>query len=120
MRTIILFIFGSMLCAGQSFGGDSSFTWDSSKRLLISQSFLASSQVADAISSRGLEELNPVLGRGPFGTRQETIKGVAVAAVLLTEWSLRKHPQLIRGFTWMNYAVGGMTWGVAAHNWSLK
>lgn len=146
MMKAIAFLFASLLCAGQcetysgqsvscaSLRGDIDMTtlpgshewiYQQIKKqhpewFYVSCSFLLSSSVADTLSSRGLYELNPILGRGPFNTRQETIKGVAVAAVLLTEWSLRKHPALRRGFTWMNYAVGGITWGVAAHNWSER
>lgn len=132
MKMITLMIAAlPLLCAGQSHpSGPCSVSkdkpviaadgtvWGCMPRwpFVASVAFLASSQAADILSSRGQYELNPILGRGPFGTRQETIKAGAVAAVLLTEWSLRKHPALRRGFTWMNYVVGGVTFGVAAHN----
>ncbi len=93
---------------------------DGGKPWIASAAFLASSQLTDTLSSRGLYEKNPILGRGPFGTRQETIKAGAIAAVLLTEWSLRKHPALRRGFMWANYLSGGVTFAVAAHNFSER
>ena len=89
--------------------------------LIASQSFLAASQSADAISSRGLIETNPLLGRGPFGARQESIKGVATVGVIIAEWLIvRRWPGTARGFTWANYLTGAATFGVAGRTWGLR
>ena len=91
------------------------------KPLIASQSLLAASQAADAVSSRGLIETNPLLGRGPFGARQESIKGVATVGVIIAEWLIvRRWPGTARGFTWANYLTGAATFGVAGRNWGLR
>ena len=119
MKLIILLAMAG-IAAGQAFGGDAGWT-GSNKPFLYSAAFLASSQLTDALSSRNRDELNPILGRSSFGARQETIKASALGAVLLAEWLIvRHHPEWRRGFTWANYLSGGVTFAVAAHNYSER
>lgn len=86
-----------------------------------SVAFLASAETSDALSSRGLYERNPILGRSAFGARQELIKGGLIGALVVSEWLIvRHHPSMRKGLTVANYAVGGVTFGVAAYNWRMK
>ena len=145
MKLIILLAMAG-IAAGQAFGGDPHWhpsgpcslskdkdiiasdgsAWHCAdqwnrKPFLYSAAFLASSQLTDALSSRNRDELNPILGRSPFGARQETIKASALGAVLLAEWLIvRHHPEWRRGFMWANYLSGGVTFAVAAHNYSER
>lgn len=87
----------------------------------ISAIFFTGASAMDAVSSRGQYELNPALGRGPFGARQEAVKGIAVGGILLTEYLvLRKHPETRRSWVYVNYAAGAATAGAAIHNWRQK
>lgn len=82
-----------------------------------SAAFLASAEVADAMSSRGLYELNPILGNGQFGARQASIKGIVSGGLILSEWLiLRHHPQYRKTFERVNWIGGSVTYGVAARN----
>lgn len=86
-----------------------------------SAAFFAASQGADIASSRGMYELNPLLGEGRFGAKQMTIKLSLSAALLASEWLiLRKHTAWRKTFTALNYVAGGATFGVAARNWGQK
>lgn len=144
MKLAIL-AFSALLCAGQAWGekGKCIQWYDchtdasgfggckgrlvpckphvSNRQFVYSQAFLASSAAADIASSRGLYELNPALGRGPFSARQEAIKISGIAALIGAEFLfVRRWPSMRRGFTIANYVMGGATFGAAAHNWSIK
>lgn len=74
----------------------------------------------DVLSSRGLYELNPVLGRGPFGGRQASISLGVTAAVLLIQGPIvRKWPHTRRALTITNWIVSGVRVGVAVRNWGI-
>lgn len=110
------------LCAVACFGqGQVDSIWISAHPYpawAASVAFLAVAETADIASSRGSYELNPVLGRGPFGARQASIKAGIVGGVILAEWLiLRRHPDSSRAFKWANYIAGGVTVGVAIRNW---
>lgn len=84
-----------------------------------SQIAVAAATTADILSSRGLYERNPVLGRGAFTLRNQGAKVIATtaAALLLQEFLVRKFPQTRRAFTFINFGATGMHAGAAAHNW---
>ena len=85
----------------------------------ISVAFLVGAQAMDAVSSRGLVELNPVLGRGQFGTRQVAVKSGIASAMILTELLfVRRHPETRRSWTWVNYGTGIALSSFAVSNWS--
>jgi hypothetical protein len=81
------------------------------------------SQVLDATSSYGMRELNPVLAGsgGRFGMQSTTIKLGVTGALLGVEYLIvRAHPGSARVFTKLNWAVAAVTFGLAAHNYSIK
>lgn len=87
----------------------------------VSVSFVMGAQVLDAASSRGAYELNPLLGRGPFGSRQVMTKGAIVGSLILSEWLvMRKRPETRRAWAYTNYAIAGATTGIAVRNWRIR
>lgn len=86
-----------------------------------SQAAFVAGATADLVTSRGLVEGNPVLGRGPFGARQAGIKiGITGGALVAQYFVTRRHPERERFYTWANFVAAGAWAGVAAHNQSLK
>ena len=85
----------------------------------ISVGFVIGTSALDAISSRGMVEQNPLMGRGPFGARQEAMKGATVGALIAGEYLfLRKHPSMTKAATAANWVYGGTTMILGpAHNW---
>lgn len=84
---------------------------------------LAAAQVADAASSWRLQERNPLLrsGSGEFGYKGAAIKGATAAGMLLLEARfIRRHPDLARPFTVLNFVAAGVTSGIAVRNWRLR
>jgi hypothetical protein len=78
---------------------------------------VAAATAADISSSVGRYELNPVLGRGPFGGRQIGIKlGIAGGAMLVESLIVRRHPECGKAFAYGNLAHGAVTGAVAASN----
>lgn len=88
------------------------------KPLLASQAFMVSASVTDVVSSRGLYENNPILGRGPFGTRQAAVSlGITGLAVAVEYPLVRKFPKSKRTLEILNYGIGAIHIGAAIHNW---
>lgn len=83
----------------------------------LSLGALTGANAADAISSRGAIEANPILGQGPFGARQCTIKFGVVAAIVGTELLLPRHRRLAAV---MNYAGAGAAGAAAARNIAIR
>jgi hypothetical protein len=118
----------AILSAALLFGGESAIVTSprfeetrrpSRKMWLASVALLAAASVADAASSWGRPELNPVLrsANGRFGGRAVGIKCGLVGATLTMEWLLgRNRPQADRPFAWMNFAAGAGTAAAALHN----
>lgn len=80
---------------------------------------LASAAAIDLHSSRDLYELNPVLGRGPFGARQAAVKVSITAGLLASEYLvIRKWPSTERAWRWVNWIGAGATVGVATSNYT--
>ena len=83
---------------------------------------LVAANALDIDSSRGLSERNALLSaNGQFSPgRAIPIKAAVVVGVLLAEWLLmRKHPEAGRRLAKINFAVSGVTLGVATHNYLL-
>ena len=91
-------------------------------RLWASQLALVAANAADAHSSFGHPEANPLL-RGPdgeFGARGALIKVAALTCLLVTEHLVtRKHPSTRRAFLWINWAGAGGAAAVAARNYHV-
>jgi hypothetical protein len=106
----LLVLFGAMLSAENGDRGR--------KRLWKwSVAVLATANAADAISSAGRYELNPVLGMGPFGARAMGIKiGISTATVGVQYLILRRHPEAARKAAIWNFGMAGLTGGIAARN----
>lgn len=74
----------------------------------VSEAALAAGNGADAYSSLGRYESNPVLGRGQFGGGQIAIKTAIVGGILLgQEIAARKLPAMAPAFTVSNFGVAG-------------
>jgi hypothetical protein len=72
----------------------------------------------DIASSYGLQERNPILGRGPFGARQTLTSGAITGGVALGAWALARWvPALRRPLGWVVVGMVGVRGGVAVHNW---
>jgi hypothetical protein len=82
---------------------------------------LEASAAVDAMSSRGLYELNPVLGRGQFGAKQSAkLIGVTGAVALLEIPLARRFPRLRKYLELGNYVGAGLHGAAAIHNWRLS
>lgn len=84
---------------------------------------VAASQTLDVTSSFGMRELNPVLAGsdGRFGMRAAGTKLGVTGALLGVEYLIvRGHPRAARVFAPLNWAASAVTFGVAAHNYSIR
>jgi hypothetical protein len=73
--------------------------------------------VADALSSRGQYELNPILGRGKFGRRQAVVKfSLTTGGMLSSEWAARKSRRARIAVTVLNFGLAGGLAFVASRN----
>ena len=82
----------------------------------ISVAAMAAATAADAATSYGRPELNPVLGQ-QFGGRGIAIKaGVLFGTVWAEHRLLRKHPRFAKPFTIFNFAIAGTHGSVAVVN----
>jgi hypothetical protein len=101
-----------LLVLARTVYGDDDLLWRASVATF------AAANAADAISSWGGYELNPVLGRGPFGPRQTMVKAGIAAGVVVTEWRwMRRHR---RAAAIANFVASGILAGVAARNWRVR
>lgn len=81
----------------------------------------AAGQLADAASSRGRFELNPVLGRGSFGARQMTMKAAIFAGSTAGAWIVsRRDQRACRVATIAIVGAAGVTFGVSIRNWRVR
>lgn len=84
---------------------------------------LTAASVADAHSSWGHAERNPILAGadGRFGARGVAIKCGLVAAVVGVQYiALRRWPRLGRRLAVINFSAAGATAGAAARNYSME
>ena len=78
---------------------------------------LAGAHAADALTSSGRYELNPLLGRGPFGARAVGIKaGISTGGIAIQYFILKHHPAAARKAAFINFAMAGLTGGTATRN----
>ena len=83
-----------------------------------SQIELAVSTAADILSSRGLNELNPVNGRGPFGARQAGTSAAITGVTILAERLIvHRWPKAAGALRWCNVGLSIEHGAAAAHNW---
>jgi hypothetical protein len=88
-----------------------------SKVWKISAVILVAANAADVQSSWGRPELNPLLGRGRFGTRAVSIKAAVTGGALLGEWLiLRRSPRLTPLVTVGNLGAAAATGSVVWRN----
>ena len=79
--------------------------------------------VADAASSWGRYELNPILvgPGGRFDGRSVAIKGAITGGTLGALWLVqRRWPHLRRGATAAQWVGAGLTCGAAVRNWAIR
>lgn len=89
----------------------------------VSIATMAAANAADAVSSHGRLELNPVLAnQGVYSdARGAAVKaGLMLGTVYLERWLIRKHPKAARPLTILNFALAGGTGYVAARNFSSR
>ncbi len=77
--------------------------------LRFSQGALLAATLADALSSRGMVERNPILGRGDFSMRNQGAKAISISVGLVVAESLivRRWPSTARVFKYTNWIVTG-------------
>lgn len=78
---------------------------------------VAATTAGDIWSSRGLRELNPVVGRGDFGAIQIRNKLIGVGALVAVEaLILHKWPRAARPLAYVNFGYSVTTGVVVVHN----
>jgi hypothetical protein len=88
-----------------------------------SVALLALSSAADAASSWGGPEANPVLAKpgSAFGAGSIAIKlGLVGSCFALEHLTLRRHPELRRRISWMNIGVAAGQAAIVGHNISVR
>lgn len=84
----------------------------------ISQLTLIASTTADVLSSRGLIEQNPILGRGPFTLNNQGVKSFAITGglILIESLLVRRFPSTQRVFSIVNFGASAAHAGATIHN----
>lgn len=84
---------------------------------------LAGANAADVATSIGRHELNPVFAgsNGNLNTgRAIEVKCAMTGALVFSQWLFtRKHPEMVKPFTVVNFATAATFGGIAAHNLSV-
>jgi len=113
MRLLILLLAGSLLSAEQI---PRMWKW--------SAIALAGATTADAVSSWGGVEVNPILaGRDRrFGARGVAIKAGIAAGTLIMQWAIMKrHPKAAKAFSYVNFGIAGSYVGFTIRNtWGCR
>jgi hypothetical protein len=83
---------------------------------------LAGATSADALSSWGKQEGNPLLrsSNGTFGLRGLTIKSGLTGASFIPQYMMRNNPKAQKTFTVLNFAETAMFTALAVHNFSIS
>lgn len=120
MRTLILLL-ACLPVMGQSCGGDCIVLPVHRSLWVASLATYEAANAADLITSLHGVEGNPLLGSGPFGSRQIATKLSLMGAVAVGETLIiRKWPRARRALTWFNFSGAGVTGAVAARNERVK
>ena len=87
-----------------------------------SQALLLGSTVADVLSSRGMVERNPILGRGDFRVANQGAKALGITGALIVAETLivRKFPAAAKVLRFVNFGGAGAHGLAAAHNWRMR
>lgn len=89
----------------------------SARPLRVAEATFAAAAVADVRTAYGLYELNPVLGRGPFGARQAaTSLAISGGVIVAAEALGRRYPKLRKPLAVTLFIAAGVRGGVAARN----
>lgn len=82
---------------------------------------LAGASGADAISSWGKQESNPLLrsANGTFGLRGLMVKSGLTGASLIPQYTMHNNPKAQRAFTVLNFAETAVFTATAIHNFSI-
>ena len=94
----------------------------SNKMWKISLMSLIGANAADAASSWGKHESNPLLrsSNGTFGVQGLAVKGAMVGASLIPQYMCRNNPKLKKAFTIANFAETGFFSAIALHNMPIS
>ncbi|HXM42373.1 MAG TPA: hypothetical protein VN924_14055 [Bryobacteraceae bacterium] len=89
--------------------------------LRITQAALLASTAADAASSYGQRELDPVLGRGRYGVRQASLEfGITGAMLAAQQILVHYKPFLAKRLAIVNMVRVGAFTGLAVYNEHLR
>lgn len=88
----------------------------------VSQGALLASTFADVVSSRGMVERNPVLGRGDFRMARQGARalGISAGVVLVQELIVRRWPSTQRVFKYTNWIGTGGHGVMVLQNWTAR
>jgi len=105
-----------LLCSAGLYGQD--LKARTKKLFAASVAAVATAAVADAGTSWGKAESNPVLGQSRFGASQTGIKIGLVSAALAGQYFIMRHhsKQAMGTFTVLNFASAGVLGAIAFHN----
>jgi len=82
---------------------------------------LVAGTAADAASSFGRRELDPVLGRGTYGARQAVLEfGITGAMLAAQELAVRHKPFFAKRLAFVNLFRTGLFTGFTVHNERLR
>lgn len=82
---------------------------------------LTTANVMDGVSSVGLRETNPMLGRGSFGLHAVALKGAIIGGVIAFEYAVRRKAAFTaKPLAYTNFIAAGALTGVAVRNWRLR
>ena len=117
--TVILLVAGTILPAQMAGAERHKGRW--SKLRKISEIVLVGSNMADAHSSWGRVEANPLLAnsQGRFGVKGVVIKGAIVGGWLGIQHLLNRRGRHDKKFAIANFAVAGGFGVIAVHNYRL-
>ena len=111
IRTVVLLLLLTLTLGAQEIERKRMRLWK------WSIAMLAAANTADAMTSMGRYELNPVLGAGQFGIRATGVKiGISTATIGVEYLILRRRPEAARKAAWVNFGMAGLTGGIAARN----
>lgn len=82
---------------------------------------LTTANVMDGVSSVGLRETNPILGRGSFDLHSVALKGAILGGVIAFEYvAKRKAAFTSKPLTYTNFIMAGTVGGVAVRNFRMR
>ena len=85
---------------------------------IASTAFYWAGTVADAYSSRGMREGNPLLGDGHGGLSMK--RAIVAAEIPFVVSLILRHKHHSKAANWLMFGFGGAHFAVSAHNYAIK